>query len=86
MERVIEPGAARRNYWRRLLQNRHLIAHMAWSDILVRYKQTYLGLGWAIVQPLMSIIIFTLVFDRLAQLPSVGDAPYPLIVYDGLLP
>ena len=86
MERVIEPGAARRNYWRRLLQNRHLIAHMAWSDILVRYKQTYLGLGWAIVQPLMSIIIFTLVFDRLARLPSVGDAPYPLVVFAGLLP
>lgn len=86
LERLIEPGASRRNYWRRLLQNRHLIAHMAWSDILVRYKQTYLGLGWAIVQPLMSIIIFTLVFDRLARLPSVGDAPYPLVVFAGLLP
>ena len=68
------------------MQNRHLIAHMAWSDILVRYKQTYLGLGWAIVQPLMSIIIFTLVFDRLARLPSVGTAPYPLVVFAGLLP
>ena len=86
MERVIEPGASRRGYWRSLMQNRHLIAHMAWSDILVRYKQTYLGLGWAIVQPLMSIIIFTLVFDRLARLPSVGSAPYPLVVFAGLLP
>lgn len=59
---------------------------MAWSDILVRYKQTYLGLGWAIVQPLTSIIIFTLVFNRLARLPSVGEAPYPLVVFAGLLP
>lgn len=86
MERVISPGATRLNYWRRLAQNRHLIAHMAWSDILVRYKQTYLGLGWAVVQPLMSIIIFTLVFDRLARLPTVGAAPYPLVVFAGLLP
>jgi len=68
------------------MQNRHLIAHMAWSDILVRYKQTYLGLGWAVIQPLMSIIIFTLVFDRLARLPTVGTAPYPLVVFAGLLP
>jgi lipopolysaccharide transport system permease protein len=59
---------------------------MAWSEILVRYKQTYLGLGWAIVQPLMSIIIFTLVFNRLARLPTVGEAPYPLVVFGGLLP
>jgi len=68
------------------MENRHLIAHMAWSDILVRYKQTYLGLGWAVVQPLMSIVIFTLVFDRLARLPTVGEAPYPLVVFAALLP
>jgi lipopolysaccharide transport system permease protein len=86
VERVIEPGASRRHYWRRLIESRHLIRHMAWSDILVRYKQTYLGLGWAIVQPLMSIIIFTLVFDRLARVPTIGKAPYPLMVFAGLLP
>lgn len=86
MERVIEPGSTRRRYWRSLFERRHLVTHMAWSEVLVRYKQTYLGLGWAVVHPLMSIIIFTLVFDRLARLPSVGDAPYPLVVFAGLLP
>ncbi len=86
MERVIEPGASKRNFWRRLIQSRHLITHMALNDVRVRYKQTYLGLGWAVVHPLMSIVIFTLVFDRLARLPTVGEAPYPLVVFAGLLP
>jgi len=84
--RRIEPGGIQRHNWRALPRAKELITHLAWSEILVRYKQTYLGLGWAVVHPLVSVIIFTLVFDRLARLPSVGEAPYPLLVFAGLLP
>ena len=86
MERIIEPGASQRDYWRELWQRRGLITHMAWSDIVVRYKQTYLGLAWALFQPVVSVIVFTLVFSRLARLPSVGGAPYPLMVFGAVLP
>ncbi len=86
METIIERRSRARGNLRAFMKRRELITHLAWSDLSVRYKQTWLGLGWAVVQPLMSIVIFTLVFDRLARLPSVGEAPYPLAVFAGLLP
>lgn len=83
---IIEPGLARRNYWRDLWRYRELFYILAWRDIAVRYKQTVIGVVWAILQPFVTMIVFTLVFGRLAKLPSEGDAPYALMVFAGLLP
>ena len=59
---------------------------MAWRDVAVRYKQAVLGIGWAIVRPFMTMVVFTIVFGRLAHLPSDGSVPYPLLVFVGMLP
>jgi lipopolysaccharide transport system permease protein len=83
---VIEPGMTARNYWRDLWRYRELTWFLAWRDIAVRYKQTVIGVAWAIVRPLLTTIIFTVVFSRLAKLPSDGAAPYPLLVFAGMLP
>ncbi len=68
-----------------LWQFRELLIFLVWRDVKVRYKQTVLGAAWAILQPLLSTAIFTLVFGRLAQMPSDG-APYPLFIFTALLP
>ena len=64
---------------------RELIYYMVWRDFKVRYKQTVLGVGWALVQPLASVIVFTILFGRLAGLPSDG-VPYPVFMMAALLP
>ncbi len=84
-ELVIEAGRHDRQYWADLWQYRELLAFLAWRDIAVRYKQTAIGLAWAVVRPVLMIAIFTLVFGRLAQLPS-GGAPYALLVCAAILP
>jgi lipopolysaccharide transport system permease protein len=81
---VIEPGRSEKNYWRDLLNYRELFFILAWRDVTVRYKQTSAGAAWAIIQPLMSIIIMTLVFGKLAGLHST--APYAIMVSAGMLP
>ncbi|MGD0884659.1 MAG: ABC transporter permease [Thermodesulfovibrionales bacterium] len=68
-----------------LWRYRELLYFMAWRDIIVRYKQTAIGASWAIVQPLISMIIFTLIFSKLAKIPSDG-MPYPVFAFAGLLP
>lgn len=83
---IIEPGLARRNYWRDLWRYRELFYILAWRDIAVRYKQTVIGVVWAVLQPFVTMIVFTLVFGRVAKLPSTGDVPYALMVFAGLLP
>ena len=83
---VIEPGLADRHYWRDLWRYRELFFVLAWRDVSVRYKQTIIGLAWAIVQPLLTMVVFTIVFGKLANLPTEGAAPYALLVYSGLLP
>jgi lipopolysaccharide transport system permease protein len=83
---IIEPGLSRRNYWRDLWRYRGLFYILAWRDIAVRYKQTVIGVVWAILQPFVTMVVFTLVFSRLANLPTEGDAPYPLMVFAALLP
>ena len=83
---VLEPGRAERNYWRDLWQYRELFVILAWRDISVRYKQTLIGVAWAVVRPLLTMAIFTFVFGRLAKLPSDGTAPYPVLVFAGMLP
>lgn len=82
---VIEAGRAEAHYWRDLWRYRELFYFLAWRDILVRYKQTALGVAWAILQPLATTIIGTVIFSRLAKMPS-GDVPYPILIFAGMLP
>ncbi len=83
---VLEAGRAERNYWSDLWHYRELFAILAWRDIAVRYKQTVIGIAWAIIRPLLTMIVFTVVFGKLAKLPSDGAAPYPIMVFAAMLP
>jgi hypothetical protein len=83
---VIEPGRAERHYRRDLWHYRELFAVLAWRDVAVRYKQTAIGVAWAVVRPLVTMGIFTVVFGKLAGLPSDGAAPYAVLVLAGMLP
>jgi lipopolysaccharide transport system permease protein len=82
---VIEPGRSFRNYWRDLWQYRELFYFLSWRDILVRYKQTAIGVAWGILRPLLTMIVFTIIFGYLAKLPSDG-VPYPILVFAAMLP
>lgn len=81
---VIEAGRLEQNYWKELWSHRELLVFLAWRDILVRYKQTSIGVTWALIRPLVTMIVFTVIFGKLAGLPS-GAAPYPVMVLAGLL-
>ena len=84
-ELIIKPGRVERLYWRDLWRYRELFYFLAWRDILVRYKQTVVGVAWALVRPLVTMIVLTVVFGKLAKLPS-GGVPYPILVFCGILP
>lgn len=83
---MLERGRADRNYWADLWRYRELFLILAWRDLSVRYKQTVIGVVWAILRPLLTMVVFTLIFGRIAKLPSDGDAPYPLLVFAAMLP
>jgi lipopolysaccharide transport system permease protein len=83
---ILEKGVADRTYWRDLWDYRELFWILAWRDVAVRYKQAVLGIGWAILRPAITVLVFTIVFGRLANLPSDGSVPYPLMVMAGMLP
>lgn len=83
---VIEPGLAEKHYWRDLWRYRELFLVLAWRDVAVRYKQTVIGLAWALIQPLATMVVFTVIFGKVAKLPAEGAAPYALMVYAGMLP
>ncbi len=83
---IIEQGRSERNYWKDLWRFRELFYILSWRDIKVRYKQTVIGAAWAIIRPLLTMIVFTFVFGKVAKLPSEGNAPYALMVFAGLLP
>jgi lipopolysaccharide transport system permease protein len=83
---IIEPGAIESHYWRDLWRFRELFHVLAWRDVSVRYKQTIIGVLWALIQPLLTMVVFTVVFSKLAKLPTEGVAPYALMVYAGMLP
>lgn len=85
IEIILEPGRAEKNYWRDLWRYRELFQVLAWRDCAVRYKQTVLGIAWAVIRPVLAVIIFTVIFGRLAKLPSEG-IPYSLMVFTGMLP
>jgi lipopolysaccharide transport system permease protein len=84
-EITIEAGHAERHYWRDLWTYRELFYFLAWRDILVRYKQTAIGIAWSVVRPALTMVVFTVVFGRLAKLPSNG-IPYPVLVFTAMLP
>ena len=84
-ELVIQAGHFERHYWRDIWNYRELLYFLAWRDVVVRYKQTVVGASWAIIRPFLTMIVFTVVFGRLANLPS-GGVPYPILVFAALLP
>jgi lipopolysaccharide transport system permease protein len=83
---VIESGKTEKNYWKDIWRYRELFYILSWRDIKVRYKQTTLGILWAIIRPLLTMVVFTFVFGRLAHMKVQGNAPYAIMVYAGLLP
>lgn len=83
---IIEPGNSSRNYWKDLWRYRELFYILSWRDVKVRYKQTVIGAAWSIVRPLLTMIIFTVVFSKVAKLPAGVSAPYPIMVYAAMLP
>lgn len=82
---IIEAGRTTQHYWRDLWRYRELLFFLCWRDILVRYKQMTLGIAWSVLKPFVTMIAFTLVFSRLANL-SAGNVPYPVMVFVALLP
>ncbi len=82
---IIEQGQIERQYWRDLWRYRELFYLLAWRDLLVRYKQTVVGVAWSLIRPLLTMIILTVVFGTLGKMPSAG-VPYPLLVFCGMLP
>jgi lipopolysaccharide transport system permease protein len=85
-EIVIQPGSTEKNYWKDLWNYRELFYILSWRDIKVRYKQTVIGAAWSIVRPLLTTLIFTFIFSRVANLQYEGTAPYVLMVFAGMLP
>lgn len=84
-ELVIEAGRTERQYWRDLFRYRELFYFLAWRDVLVRYKQTVIGILWAVLRPLLTMVVFTFVFSHIAKLPAEG-VPYPVMVFAAMLP
>jgi lipopolysaccharide transport system permease protein len=84
-EIVLKPGRSERNYFRDLWRFRELFYILAWRDLAVRYKQTVIGVAWAVIRPLLMMAVFTVVFGKIAKLPS-GGVPYPVLVFAGMLP
>jgi lipopolysaccharide transport system permease protein len=84
-ELIIEAGRTEAQYWKDLWRYRELFYFLAWRDILVRYKQTVIGVAWALIRPFLTMVVFTVVFGQLAKLPSEG-VPYPILVFAAMLP
>jgi lipopolysaccharide transport system permease protein len=82
---IVEPGRSAKNYWNDLWRFRELFVFLAWRDILVRYKQTVIGLAWSLIRPFLTMIVFTVVFSKLAKMDAQG-VPYPILVYAAMLP
>lgn len=81
----LEAGGSAQSYWSDVFRYRELFAVLAGRDLAVRYKQTAIGILWALLRPLLTMMVFTFVFGRIAKLPSEG-APYALLVFSGMVP
>ncbi len=86
MQIILEPGRVEKNYWRDLWRYRELFQVLAWRDFAVRYRQTVIGIAWAVLRPVLTMIVLTVVFGKIANLPSDGGTPYALMVFAGMLP
>jgi lipopolysaccharide transport system permease protein len=82
---VIKAGRTESQYWQDLWHYRELLYFLAWRDLLVRYKQTAIGIAWALIRPFITMVVFTVVFGQLAKLDT-GNVPYPILVFAGMLP
>jgi len=85
-EIIIEAGRSEKNYWTDLWRYRELFYILSWRDISVRYKQTVIGVLWALIRPVLTMVVFTVIFGKMAKFPSDGNAPYAIMVYAGMLP
>lgn len=83
---VIQAGLTERHYWLDLWRYRELFRVLAWRDLSVRYKQTVIGILWALIRPFLVMLVFTIIFGRIARLPVDGNVPYALMVFAGILP
>ena len=83
---VIKPGSKNKGYWKDIWNFRGLFYFLSWRDIIVRYKQTAIGLAWSVLRPLITIIVFTLVFNKVANFPIENGVPYAIMVCAGMLP
>lgn len=86
IETVIEAGQSEKHYWKDLWRYRELFYVLSWRDISVRYKQTGIGVAWAFIRPVLTMVVFTVIFGKVAKLPSDGNAPYAIMVYAAMLP
>ena len=86
MQRLtIEAGRSEREYWGDLWKYRELFYFLAWRDLLVRYKQTIVGVAWTVIRPALTVAVLSIVFGKFAKMPS-GGVPYPILVFCGMLP
>jgi lipopolysaccharide transport system permease protein len=83
---IIEAGRTEKHYWADLWRYRELFYILSWRDISVRYKQTVIGVLWAFLRPFLTMVVFTVIFGKLAKLPTEGNAPYAIMVYAAMLP
>ena len=83
---VLEPGRIEKQYWQDLWRYRELFLILAWRDITVHYKQTVIGVAWTLIRPLLTMVVFTVIFGKLAKLPTEGTAPYAILVFSAMLP
>lgn len=83
---ILEAGRAEKNYWRDLWHYRELFQVLAWRDVSVRYKQTAIGVAWALIRPLLTMLVFTILFGKVAKLEAPIGVPYALLVFAGMLP
>ena len=86
MHIILGPGRAEKNYWRDLWRYRELFMILSWRDVTVRYKQTYIGVAWAVIRPALTTLVFTVVFSKIAKLPAPAGVPYALLVMAANLP
>src|SRR5476649_2808073 len=84
MKLIIEPGRSAKNYWRDVWKYRELMYFLAWRDIAVRYKQTVIGVAWALIRPALTMVIFV-TFRRMVGIPA-GEVPEPILVFAAVLP
>ena len=83
---IISSKNIKQQYWSDLWSYRELFYFLSWKDVLVRYKQTVIGVAWSVIRPLLTMIVFVLIFSKIAKLPSEGDAPYAIMVFAALIP